>query len=35
MCGEVLYVRFVTWFHYMLNLLKPWPIDIVDIEIAW
>ena len=29
--GETLYLRFATWFHRVLNSLKSWPIDFVDI----
>ena len=27
MWGEVLCLRFATWFCYVLNLLESWPID--------
>ena len=31
MWGEILYLRFATWFHCVLNLLESWPIDLVGI----
>ena len=32
MWAEVLYLQFATWFHFVLNLLEFWPIDLVELE---
>jgi len=29
---EVLYLQFAKWFHFVLNLLVFWPIDLVEIQ---